>query len=223
MTGFRTLDRFRGQSQPKISVSVSLQKPTYPNQFSMRNTNLESKIARHQLFDLKVTLWPDMSKCRVKINVTFSLHKPTYRGLFSWGIRIWNWKWQGINYLTSKWPFDLTCLNAGSKLMLLFHYKNQPIRASFSWRIWIWNRKQQGINYLTGKWPFDLTYLHQVRSIGTRSKLMFSFCYKTSLPGPVFSWGVRIWNRKQHGIYYLTLKWPFDLIYLTVRSRPILN
>jgi len=48
----------------------------------MRNTNLESKIARHQLFDLKVTFWPDMSKCRVKINVTFSLHKPTYPGLF---------------------------------------------------------------------------------------------------------------------------------------------
>ena len=39
----------------KINVTFSLQKPTYLGQFFMRKSNLELKMARHQLFDLKVT------------------------------------------------------------------------------------------------------------------------------------------------------------------------
>jgi len=187
MTGFRTLDRFRGQSQPKISVSVSLQKTTYPNQFSMRNTNLESKIARHQLFDLKVTFWPDMPKYRVKINVTFSLHKPTYPGQFFMRNSNLELKmaWdQLFDLKVTFWPDLSKCrvkINVAFSLQKKtkttypgqFFMRNSNLKSKIA--------RDQLFDLKVTFWP-DIPTSGQVN---IRSKCMFSFCYKTNLPGPV--------------------------------------
>jgi len=211
MTGFRTLDRFRGQSQPKISVSVSLQKTTYPNQFSMRNTNLESKIARHQLFDLKVTFWPDMPKYRVKINVTFSLHKPTYPGQFfmrnsNLELKIaWD---QLFDLKVTFWP-DLSKCRV--KINVAFSLQKNNLSGPV-----FHEEFESEIENSEGSiiWPESdlLTWHTYIRSGQYPVKMYVFFLLQNKPTRPSFAWGIRIWNIKQHGIYYLTLKWPFDLI-----------
>jgi len=103
------------------------------------------------------------------------------RASFSWGIRIWNWKWHGINYLTSKWPFDLTCLNVGSKLMLLFHYKKTTYPGQFFMRNSNLKSKiarDQLFDLKVTFWP-DIPTSGQVN---IRSKCMFSFATKQTYP-----------------------------------------
>ena len=101
--------------------------------------------------------------------------------------------------------------------MLLFHYKNQPIRPVFreEFESEIENSKVSII------WPESdpLTWHTYIRSGQYPVKINVFFLLQNKPTRPSFSWGIRIWNRKQHSIYYLTFKWPCDLICLNCQVK----